>query len=82
MIRWSKLSGKVTQSVDNTIAYLQGEGYVVVGVKSDSPVGKVPHGSIVLTDVGGRRAIWFLGKIYQKPAGKSKMKLNLPNERN
>ena len=81
MIRWSRMSGKVTAGINYTIAYLQEEGYRVIRENSDSPVGRVPYGSIVLTDVGGRRAIWFLGKMYQKPAGKSNMK-PLSNERN
>lgn len=40
-------------------------GYREIG-KSKSPVGKVPRGSTVLTDINGKRAVWINGKLYQK----------------
>ena len=48
------------------IRRLLAAGYKVVGENVKSPVGPVPRGSTVLTDHNGKRAVWILGKLYQK----------------
>ena len=41
-------------------------GYQVVARNVQSPVGRVPRGSTVLTDQDGKRAVWIDGDVYQK----------------
>jgi hypothetical protein len=64
-ILWSEImNGDL--SPKTLIAKLLGAGYKVVKDNVPGPVGKVPRGSTVLTDHNGKRAVWILGKLYQK----------------
>ena len=64
-LKWSEImNGDL--SPKELVRRLEAAGYKVIKKNVPSPVGRVPRGSTVLTDANGRRAVWILGKLYQK----------------